>query len=420
MKTNHKFVIKLRRELFIGIIILLPYIERGFIANKLAIYFENGYIKAIVVIMSLLSLLFLILGFTKKHKTILSLKVARAEMIIAFYLVLHTLFQIPYEVIYFSTMLWIVIPIIYSISLTNYMFKSKCDFPELLRSIMFWFSVYSVFVVLYNIFVFGLYRNSSVRMTASAGGPVIFGYTIAFFYSLLIANKRLVSKKEMVIYSIIFFVCGISTGSRGALWPMLAVVAYEWLQSKITIWKIIVVLFCFFIIVIIDPIGQLSKLFPHLFTTVNTYREFTITNSILIFKDMSFINKVFGYGIGNVFPYQKWILGVSENVIQNYENVANIFGYSMLVQPHNTYIYMILESGLSFIGLLIYYVIAFTKGIIVQLNKNRFRSILPCFIFLFVNFFDSVLCVAPGVAASFWTLLLIHYLCLRNGAEYEN
>ncbi len=411
--TRKKNLITISREFLPGIFILLPYIERGFIANILAVYFREGYIKAIVTIMLFLSVVLLLLTAARKKRSAMKYNLCRAEKILAFYLFVRIFFQWPFEAKYFSTMLWIVVPIIYSLILVNYFRVSGYQIEELLRSVFFWFSAYAVFVVFYNVIFLGLYRDSSVRMTASAGGPVIFGYTIAFMYSLLVANKRIFEKRSYLIYTGVLFLCAVSTGSRGALWPMLAIAAFDWLRAKVTIWKVFSVILIFAAVIIIDPIRRLEALFPHLFTTANTYRAFTLANSLLAFQEADWPTKIFGYGIGNVFPYQKWLLDVSENTVQNFENIVDILGRTMLVQPHNTYVYMILESGLCYVALLIYYAVVYFKGL--WKKKNAFALALPCVVFLFINFFDSVICVAPGVAASLWTLLLLHHISAQRG-----
>ena len=418
MKTN-KITITINRELFAGLFILLPYIETGFIATKMAVFFSDGYVKAIVVIMLFISFVLLFCGATRRHFLFVRNKLFRAECLMAVYLLVRVLFQWPLKAQYFSTMLWIVVPMFYSLILANSCFSFHLHVDELLRSVFFWFATYEIFVVIYNIVFLGLYRDSSVRMTASAGGAVIFGYTIAFMYSLLVANGSIFSKKQYYFYTILFFVCAISTGSRGSLWPMLAIAAFDWLKIKFTVRKVILVVFAFIAVIIIDPIEKISVMFPHLFTTANTYREFTIENSFKIFAEADFFTKVFGYGIGYVFPYQKWLISVSENVIKSYENVVPILGRNMLVQPHNTYIYLTLESGLLWVALLINYIVSFFRDIV----KNKMVTLtllaLPCLTFLFVNFFDSVLCVAPGVAASLWTLLLLHHNTAYGGASCE-
>ena len=113
--------------------------------------------------------------------------------------------------------------------------------------------------------------------------------------------------------------------------------------------------------------------------------------------------KLFGAGLNNFFPYQKWAMSVNDIDL----NMITREGVSILVQPHNSFIYSLMESGI--IGLF------FLMGIIIyagwsfvhyKTDNFAFRIAFVGVLFL-VNFFDSVFYVQPGTAGTFWLLLLI-------------
>ena len=110
-----------------------------------------------------------------------------------------------------------------------------------------------------------------------------------------------------------------------------------------------------------------------------------------------------GKGLGQLFQYNQYI----ENRTLGWTlNLFNYQGYELLVQPHNTWLYILMEQG--FAGLVLMTFVIFVIPFF--LNKNTDRRIeMFVFIgtFLFLNIFDSILMIEPGSSAMWWFILIM-------------
>ena len=82
-------------------------------------------------------------------------------------------------------------------------------------------------------------------------------------------------------------------------------------------------------------------------------------------------------------------------------------GVAVLVQPHNSFLYELMEGGIIGLILMVSSFICAIKTLIKYKNSNYIFGLAFIGVMLLVNCFDSVLFVQPGVAGSFWLLLMI-------------
>ena len=113
-----------------------------------------------------------------------------------------------------------------------------------------------------------------------------------------------------------------------------------------------------------------------------------------------------GHGVGNFFPFQQWTAsnaGVSSNAYAWFD--VNLFSYKgtmILVQPHNTFIYLLMETGA--LGVLL-----FLRTVFVGMKDGN-GAIHPNILIVVVAFillalFESTIIIQPGIACMWWLMI---------------
>ena len=131
----------------------------------------------------------------------------------------------------------------------------------------------------------------------------------------------------------------------------------------------------------------------------------SVINNLKVFSKFSVVEMLFGKGLGEFFPYQLWM--TNREAFSGY-NTFYYEGQRLLVQPHNTLVYVLMESGL--IGLTVFGVLFYrmmkpkSTGTGVQ---RRIEFALFLIAVLMVFFFESTAFVAPGSASLWWFVVLL-------------
>jgi O-antigen ligase len=239
------------------------------------------------------------------------------------------------------------------------------------------------------------------RLISPGGGPVIFGYSIALVYSVLFYIRKKISVKKYVILAIILIIGAFFTKSRGAMWSVtiltfISIIANKNSRTNILIFSAALVLVPILYLMIQDFV-------PRFFLFEDSSRTNTLINSFKIFSKYDLVEILTGKGLGQLFQYNQYI----ENRTLGWTlNLFNYQGYELLVQPHNTWLYILMEQG--FAGLVLMTFVIFVIPFF--LNKNTDRRI-EMFVFLgtflFLNIFDSILMIDPGSSAMWWFILIM-------------
>lgn len=310
--------------------------------------------------------------------------------------------------------LWFSIPFWYAVILSNYTWQRELDILKVVRRGLYLFAAYLLFCVVINIanygFDFSLGSSNSQRIISTGGGPVILGYTIAMMLALILSVKPFEKKTTESIFAVLLTAGALFTGTRGGIWPAFVLLFVILITNKRKNINYALMLFFGLGIYAFNVFDYAAQLFPRVKLLSESGRYTSLLSGLEAFKQMDFSQVLFGTGLGNFFPYQKYC---------NFHVLGdNTFFYNdivFFVQPHNTYIYLLLEVGL--VGLLVYAWLI--KKIIsppkhIRLETNGLRWNVVGMIFILMGFIESTVLIHPGVAGLWWLVLFITYL---NGMD---
>lgn len=400
--------IRLRKELFLSMLVLLPYFESNFTEKYLEIHFANSFIRSITVIMLLMALVLAPLYLLGKNPVYPEKKIRKVMIAIVIYSAMGVALS-SHFVNSICEWTWLATPIVFALLVRKIYFSSKVHINLIIKYAIIWFTLYLILVVTYYIFVHNLFFDDTVRMHPRGGGAVIFGYTIALFFCLTIAYKKEFTSTAYYFILVVLSVGSLGTETRGSVWLIALLWVANFIFNKLDYKRVILFL------ILIPIVGAISNLdFNSLGTTtftgigrllnLNSFRRVTSTVNVFgAFREFNIINKLFGVGLGNFFPYQQWLINVHN--VDN--NMFNYEGHSILVQPHNSFLYILMECGLIGLGAIISIFITSLKRII---NNKNFRWIYKTLFVgtvFFLNCLDSVFFVQPGTAFVFWIMLLL-------------
>lgn len=305
----------------------------------------------------------------------------------------------------FVHMAYFYLPIVYALILSFILINEDKDNNKTILTFIYFFSVYVVLNIIINISVydysfFDINSSDSDRLISPGGGPVIFGYSIALVYALLFFIRRTISIRKYIIIATILIIGSFFTKSRGSMWVVVVITFVSMITNKNMKMNVII----FSIAVVLVPILYLliQEYVPRFFIFGDNSRANTLTNSLQIFLNYNAGEILTGKGLGQLFQYNQY----AES--RSWGWVPNVFiyqGYQLLVQPHNTWLYILMEMGILGTIILLFLIFA------IPLYKNDRKYKIELFIFIatfiFLNMFDSILMIEPGSAAMWWFILIM-------------
>lgn len=385
-------ILKIRKELLYSLVVLLPYIEI-FIGGTRAL--NDGVIRAIIVVE-----IGMIVFYMLKYGL---MKIKNLELLFCVYTFINWLCNSEWKFTSVCLLFWIITPIILASYFSVDIARKKLNRVQFFLNAQDWFLIFIVVLIIYNLFFTNIDYNG--RLIAPAGGPVILGYTIAVYFGLAIHFREMYSQQKYICYKIILTVAAVMSGSRGAVWP----IALMWIidfciYRKVTIKRVAFCCISFLLLVLINPIEYIYRIMPRLFISTSSTRVLSNRSIFALMNNFSLKDILFGKGLEKVFPYQEWVNGmVRDSATYAQRSFIVHDGVSFIVQPHNTYIYILVELGL--VGLILFLLI-FIKYLVCGIKKHSITSVLLLFIIMFVNLFDSVIIVEPGVGMVLWLLVM--------------
>lgn len=278
---------------------------------------------------------------------------------------------------------------------------------EIVKYAVPFFTITQIIFVIINVVGYGFSfdGNSESRILSVGGGPVILGYTVVLILSCWLIFKKNMNQIWNILVIVGCLIIAFATGSRGSMWPsiLLIIIYATYKNGKIApIRGIIVLLMGIILFLFVD----LSSLFPRLFLFDEGGRLSTVLSNFEAFKLYNPLEIIFGKGVGNFYPYQQW----------NTDNISSIFfdynhfsykGVSLLVQPHNSFVYAFMEMGL--IGGLLY-IIIIKMSLSLKIfggNIRKFEYIVFVICLMLVLFVESTFFVATGAASLWWFIIMI-------------
>lgn len=391
------------RERIFSFIVFIPYFEG--LLSFLNIYIDNAVFRSINLILAVIGL---ILFFYPNGKIKIICSKYKTELFLPLYLILSLLW-INLNWVSWSTLTWMITPIIFAIIFSTFLIAKKIDILVFLRDCIQNYAVYCFIAVVYGIIKDHAYIDFSVRLSPPGGGAVIFSYATLIYLVMMFLLNSYFTDKQIILFICLFLIAILGTESRAAVWPsFLFSAVYIFKASKkskvMAIFAIFILLMGIIALFVLPDI--LSKVAPRLLRAHDYARGTSLQGVKWIFSNSSFSNKLFGYGLGNVFQYQQWLINVGEGI----KAVTDIFfvykGGIILVQPHNNYFYYLLETGV--LGVVLF-VAPFIKYIYTSIKYKKIWYFLFIISILFINCFDSAMIVEPGVSAMIYIFAFLLY-----------
>lgn len=399
-------------ELIISLLFIVPYIETGKIRELFVRYTSDYYWRGIITIE--LIIFFLLLLTVNKYRTKFRL-LGRRITVFTFYLFVNAVFSCIAGngfVAVITLLLMLVIPLWNAYLTIKYIDKKHLNVNLIIKYSVWMFTAFVIFCIFINSVRYGMVLSiralGSVRMVASAGGVVTLGYAISLVLAFLVANRELFGDKEFIIIFCINTLGIIYTQDRGAYVILLIVLIYLY---KITKKKILGFFFVIFMILggVIYIQDIIAMLMPRISSMSNLSNEGRIQ---MLFKCIGialsdFIYVPFGRGLNGFFPYQHWQATTNPNDVYTVSHYGRFWFQNdyLMVQPHNTFIYLLMEIGIVGIVLFVGIIFATKKYTICSNNKSSISFIILCILVL--CFLESTLVLETGVACVWWLILFL-------------
>lgn len=280
----------------------------------------------------------------------------------------------------------------------------NCDIVK--YAVSFFIISQLVFLII-NIVVYGFSFDgkSESRILSVGGGPVILGYTVVLSISCWMIYRDNTKLHINLLVLIGGLILSFATGSRGSMWPsiLLLVTYFVHKNGKFSSIKSLIVLIGFIAVFFLADLG---KIFPRLFLFDDGSRISSIISNLYAFSFFSPMEVLFGKGVGNFFPYQQWNMNHSSGIFFDYNRFL-YNGIPLLVQPHNSFIYALMETGIVGLALYIRLIKTSISFKFFSKCKKKFEYLLFSVILLLVLTVESTFFVATGSASLWWFLIML-------------
>jgi O-antigen ligase len=393
-------------ELCLGLIFVLPYAETGGIRKTLEYFNDRIYIHPMIFIM--LTLLVISCGLMLRVKT--NNKGKRLGNYFYGFFLMAFIIGFPSSIfnnaidIFIVQYLWCIIPFLYARTMVNLVDKYRLSYKNILKNGLFLFTIFCVFSLVYSMLKFGFAVGSTVRLTGGSGGggSVIFGYTIVLFFGLLITLRKHLKAANVLLYGLILISTSILTQSRGAIWMILLMIIPFALGNKKVLTKLFIMISGALVIIFLDPFNLIYEYAPRAFKIEDSARTLTWINTLKIYINQPLLSIFLGTGIGQFFPYQSWV--ISQRSFESFFNIFYFNGASLLVQPHNTFIYLLIETGFIGLSLFVLGFIRIFRYLYYKAKKFNYAYAIVG-VLIYLNLFDSVFLILPGISGVWWLVL---------------
>lgn len=423
VENNKQVKTKIRKlEYILALSFVLPYMEIGAIRNVIE-YDKNGIIifASIFIMLAITIVLTIAMKLSSRRKRSHRLsKIIYLKIILDFLILMRGMFADNF-LVFFAQYLWFVIPFYYAVIIIKCIDYFNLKISNVGKMGLLYFAFYIFVNAVINLQQYGFTFSGMMvesRVVSPSGGPVILGYTIVIITCYLLYNRSIISRINILLGICIFFVGAILTGSRVAIWSMMLLLFLYIITNKKAKVQLISIFLFIIVTIIFNPVSFVADLVPRTIDLSGGVRADTVVSAIKVFYEQPILTMLFGTGLSACFPYQLWLSNRGDVVKLLSYNTFLYNGQIMLVQPHNSYMYLLLEAGI--IGLLLFLAI-FIKAfnmIKAQASDNkRYRYLLVLFIVV-LNYFDSVLIIQPG-SAGLWWLLLFFAICDSRKPYYS-
>lgn len=400
-------------EYALAFLFVMPYAETGPIVELFRFTTSDTYWRAILSIeLILFAILFPIVFLrSRKGSTAYDIKRIIIPFISIMIFFLFYSFLLNGASLTATTLfLMICVPLVNAYLLLKLIINKGYSLHNIIRKSVLFFDILVVFSIFFNIVSYGFSVNladETKRLSASAGGPVIFGYTMAVVFAFVLSHRECFNVVELIITFGILLLGIVLTQDRGAL-LILGICGLYTLKNftkKEKVWLFILLLLIIpFLIGEIKDSAFLTRLTEG--KVSGDYRSITFWSALsLYFEDIKYV--LFGHGFEGFFPYQHWLLNTSPDEVYKDEffGLIQYGGKLVLVQPHNTFIYYLMETGV--VGLLFFCSIFYK--IYKKAKQNKSSLLLVIIAVLCMSMLESALVLETGIACTLWLMLFYSF-----------
>lgn len=411
MKKNSNSIM----EYALAFLFVLPYAETGPIIEFCHFTTSNTYWRAILTIELVILVVLMPIGILRlrtKDKKLHSIKSCIMPFIAILFFCLIFSFLINGIALNSTTkFLMILVPLMNAYLVQKLIVYKGYDIYSIIRKSVFFFALFVVFSIIFNIVNYGFtinFSDETKRLTASAGGPVILGYTISVVFAFVLSHRECFKRIELLFVFSILLLGIFLTQDRGAL--LILGICGIYLLKKFSIKEKALILF-FVILSIPFIINEIrdSVFFERLTESKisNDARVISLLAALSIyFEDFWYI--FLGHGLEGFFPYQHWLLNTSPGDVftDTYYNIVQYGDKYVLVQPHNTFIYFLMEIG--FVG--VYFFCRMLYKIYKNSGENKSSLMLVLISIICMSMLESALILEPGIACTLWLMLFYSFM----------
>lgn len=317
-------------------------------------------------------------------------------------------------------LMYIVVPYYYANAILAFGYRNGACFSRVLRYGTLATLIYLVVVLAYNVVTYSLFTSGSALY--APGGQVVLGYTIVILASLVfLAKEECGSFWWYKVTSVLLMVCCVLTQSRVATWATLTIGVLCLIPRRRADLALLFVLGAIILVFALDPFGIIFNYSERLYS-IDSGRFNTWDGVLSCFSESNAMQKSLGYGLGNVFPVLDWQTGLQDQSIIRGDGDGswNSFffnGHSLLVEPHNAFLWLLLETGLVGVVAFAFIVLFIGTRSIKHRNHYALAGFLVAAAFTVVNLFDAII-FCNAISASWWCILLlpIFYSAASKGA----
>jgi len=282
------------------------------------------------------------------------------------------------------------------------------NITTLLKSLVQFLNIFVLYLIVnISLFYLGyLPPNPQGRMGGSYAEIVTLAYTIAALLPLYYYVYKSQKTTKAIIVFAILFIALFATQTRGGVWISLAYLLYFLYDSKIKHSKyrkiILSLSIVMFFVIIFAHNSILNSKNDRLLHLAEPTRLFSLITGITAWIDQSIKQKFLGRGLNSFYDYQQWI----RNGRDFYHNTFTYKGMLSLVQPHNSFTWLLVETGvigaLSLTYIFTRKVKLFNTGSVLLFYLN-----LTCFTFLLFNLTESIIIIYPNISILFWFITFL-------------
>lgn len=395
----------------IPLVVLLPYIEISSVKKALSFAVGDAIISASTVI-TLLSLVIISVNTPAIRGRAIPAhwrKIIHSKMLLDVYiLIVILLFSISKNnSILISLNQWIVfvLPFMHAIVVSKYIYARGLNAYRLAKQGLSIFIIILIVITGANYVVYGFeITDTSSRIISPGGGPVLLGYTIAIFLSVLLYLRPYSLIEEYVYVAVCLFVT-LVTGTRGGIWPTMIIIMILITTNRSGNFTSFG---AYGPIILIGLVGITAILFPRILDLKESDRLESIVHGIYIFNNQTLPHQLFGTGFGNFFPYQHWLNNPALRGTVYFDYNRFLYnGLYVLAQPHNTYVYLLIETGVIGIVLYLRFLITILKAMRSKIIRRPLYAKIPLILFAVLGFVESTIIIHPGLSALWFQLILL-------------